>query len=293
MSPSPASHTQTTSSSSSTPSRASSFFAFRSRPSVGSSPPNKLQRASTQSPPQLRSSPQRPVSQAQPQTALPPPPPQPQQPQQQQPPHHPQSNVQEPSPTYDPPLHPEIRSIVSLTMAHTQKIYYSGPLLYKLDRTPDGQKPSKEVGWRDIWAQLYGTTLSIWDMGEVKVANEQGKEVPPSYVNVTEAVCLTFNLHYLCHSSNTILVCQCPRRYNPARNCDFPPSEIHQCHNPQHCWDKSTLALLPNFSGPRLVGCRLPALMLGKVTSRGDLYSPPHSYNLERRQEYPIHPDPW
>ena len=73
-------------------------------------------------------------------------------------------------------------------MAHTQKIYFSGPLVHKLERNPDGQKPHRDEGWRDVWAQLYGTTLSIWDMGEVKIANQQGKEVPPSYVNVTEAV---------------------------------------------------------------------------------------------------------
>jgi len=77
-------------------------------------------------------------------------------------------------------------------MAHTQKIYFSGPLVHKLDRNPDGQKPHKDGGWRDVWAQLYGTTLSIWDMGEVKIANQQGKEVPPSYINVTEAVRLAF-----------------------------------------------------------------------------------------------------
>lgn len=81
-------------------------------------------------------------------------------------------------------------------MAHTQKIYFSGPLVHKLERNPDGQKPHN-AGWHDVWAQLYGTTLSIWDMGEVKIANQQGKEVPPSYVNVTEAVSPPFYLHHL------------------------------------------------------------------------------------------------
>ena len=216
----------------STPSRASSFFAFRSKPSVGSSPPNKLQRASSsnpQPPPHQRPPPQKPVSQVQPQSAPPPPFPQPQHPhqqQQQQLTQPQQSNDQELSPTNEPPLHPEIRSIVSLTMAHTQKIYFSGPLVHKLDRNPDGQKPQKDEGWRDVWAQLYGTTLSIWDMGQVKIANNQGKEVPPSYVNVTEAVRLTSHLHYLCDSTNAP-VCTCPRRSNPAWNSNVSPSKIH------------------------------------------------------------------
>lgn len=86
-----------------------------------------------------------------------------------------------------PPLNPEIRSVVALTVSHKQKIYYSGPLIRKLERQSDGQAPANDAGWRDVWVQLHGSTLSIWDMKEVKDASEQGKEVPPSYVNITEA----------------------------------------------------------------------------------------------------------
>lgn len=98
-----------------------------------------------------------------------------------------------------PPLHPEIRSIVQLTLAHTRKIYFSGPLVRKLERQPDGRKPAKDEGWRDIWCQLGGTTLSIWDMQEVEEANKQGRQVPPSYVNVTDAVSNV----YLCNFVNS------------------------------------------------------------------------------------------
>ena len=196
------SHTPAASTSSSTPTRSSSFFSFRSRPSLtASSPPNKLSRPSmsmgNHQPPaqQQHQTPQRAVSQTQPQNAPAPPPPQQQQ--QQQPPQPQQSHDQQPPATHDASLHPEVRSIVSLTMAHTQKIYFSGPLVHKFDRNPDGQKPHKEEVWHDVWAQLYGTTLSIWDMGEVKIANQQGKEVPPSYVNITEAVRPPFHLSYL------------------------------------------------------------------------------------------------
>ena len=87
-------------------------------------------------------------------------------------------------------LHPEIRSVVQLTIAHAHKIYFSGPLIRKLERQPDGQKPLKDEGWVDVWAQLGGTTLSIWDMKEIQEASKQGKEVPPSYINVTDAVCI-------------------------------------------------------------------------------------------------------
>ena len=109
-----------------------------------------------------------------------------------------QSDGQLPSsPTGDPPLHPEIRSIVSLTLAHKQKTYFSGPLVHKLDRNPDGNKPHKDEGWREVWAQLSGPTLCIWDMEEVKFANQQSREVPPLYINITEAVRLPFHLYYL------------------------------------------------------------------------------------------------
>ncbi|KAI0950970.1 hypothetical protein AcW1_008133 [Taiwanofungus camphoratus] len=86
-----------------------------------------------------------------------------------------------------PPLHPEIRSIVQLTMAHAHKIYYSGPLVRHVERQPDGQKPTKDDGWRDVWAQLGGTTLSVWDMQAIDEASKQGRQVPPTYINVTDA----------------------------------------------------------------------------------------------------------
>ncbi|THH13046.1 hypothetical protein EW146_g7123 [Bondarzewia mesenterica] len=83
-------------------------------------------------------------------------------------------------------LHPEIRSVVQLTMAHAHKVYYSGPLVRRIERLPDNHRPAKE-GWREVWAQLGGTTLSVWDMKEIEEANKQGTEVPPSYINITDA----------------------------------------------------------------------------------------------------------
>ncbi|KAF8501683.1 hypothetical protein F5888DRAFT_1608933 [Russula emetica] len=84
-------------------------------------------------------------------------------------------------------LHPEIRSVVTLTHAHAHKVYMSGPLIRRVERLPDGHHPIKDEGWRDVWAQLGGTTLSIWDMKEIDEASKEGKEVPPTYINVTDA----------------------------------------------------------------------------------------------------------
>jgi CCR4-NOT transcriptional complex subunit CAF120 len=85
-------------------------------------------------------------------------------------------------------LHPEIRSVVNLTHAHAHKVYMSGQMVRRIERLPDGHQPTKDEGWRDVWAQLGGTTLSIWDMKEIDEASKQGKEVPPTYINVTDAV---------------------------------------------------------------------------------------------------------
>jgi CCR4-NOT transcriptional complex subunit CAF120 len=87
-----------------------------------------------------------------------------------------------------PSLHPEISSIVQLAVTHARKVYFSGPLIRKIERNADGQKPAKDEGWQDVWAQVGGTTLSIWDMKQVEEASKNGKEIPPTHVNVTDAV---------------------------------------------------------------------------------------------------------
>ncbi len=96
-------------------------------------------------------------------------------------------------------LHPEIRSVLTLTHAHAHKVYMSGPLVRRVERLPDGHHPIKDEGWRDVWAQLGGTTLSIWDMKEIDEASKQGKEVPPTYINVTDAVSLVLYHNSCCH----------------------------------------------------------------------------------------------
>jgi len=108
-----------------------------------------------------------------------------------------------PGPSRQPgSFHPEIRSAVSLTILHAQKIYYSGPLIRRIERQADGHKPAKDDGWTEVWAQLGGTTFSIWDMAEIQEANRQGKEVPPTYVNVTDAVRIALSLSFCLPSSN-------------------------------------------------------------------------------------------
>lgn len=108
--------------------------------------------------------------------------------QQEQPPPPPPPHQRSASVNQPPQLHPEIRSIVQLSVAHAHKVYFSGPLIRRIERQADGNRPHKDEGWRDVWAQLGGTTLSVWDMKEIEEANKRGEEVPPTYVNVTDAV---------------------------------------------------------------------------------------------------------
>ena len=51
-----------------------------------------------------------------------------------------------------------------------------------------GESRGEDEGWKDVWGQLGGTTLSVWDMQEIEEANKHGREVPPTYINITDAV---------------------------------------------------------------------------------------------------------
>jgi len=103
------------------------------------------------------------------------------------------SNQANGQPMQPPPLHPEIRSVVSLQAAQANKVYCAGNLIRRLERLPDGQRPVKDEGWTEVFAQLGGTTLSVWDMNAVNEAAKVGAQVPPSYINVTDAVSFTSN----------------------------------------------------------------------------------------------------
>ncbi|KAH7097361.1 hypothetical protein BKA62DRAFT_451650 [Auriculariales sp. MPI-PUGE-AT-0066] len=119
----------------------------------------------------------------------PPPPPSTQQQQQQQ--QHGQlqrqTSLRQPEAQPAGQLHPEIRSVVALVNAHAHKVYFSGPLIERKERLADGQRNFKDESWNDVWAQLGGTTLSIWDMRAIEAASKEGREVPPTYINIQDA----------------------------------------------------------------------------------------------------------
>ena len=72
-----------------------------------------------------------------------------------------------------------------------QKVYFSGPMVRCNERNSDGVRRKKQSEWYDVWAQLGGTTLSVWDMKAIEEANKRGGQAPPSYINVTDAVGVT------------------------------------------------------------------------------------------------------
>lgn len=160
-------------------SHSQSLQAVPERPQQPANPPSNTQGAGIGLPTMSESNMERPnppTPNSTQQQEQPPPPP----------PHQRSASVNQPPP---PQLHPEIRSIVQLSVAHAHKVYFSGPLIRRIERQADGNRPHKDDGWRDVWAQLGGTTLSVWDMKEIEEANKRGEEVPPTYVNVTDAVC--------------------------------------------------------------------------------------------------------
>ena len=157
----------------------------------------------------------------------------------------PQQPQHEARPRYQPaeeqraltPVSPELRSLISFSSVYVHKIYFSvssihsvlrnsflaypqGPLVRKVERNPDGNK-SKEDTWSDVWGQLEGGTLSFWDMEEIMLALKEGREVPPSYININNAVnindavspCSIRAFSALIHSPTVCL----PRRHHHSR----------------------------------------------------------------------------
>lgn len=202
-----------------------------------------------------------------------------------------QFHDQEPTTTYEAPFHPEIRSIVSSTAAHAQRIYFSGHLVHNLYRNPDGSKPHEDRGWCSVWAELRGTTLSIWEIERVRMASQLGGGVPRSRVNVKEAVRTPFHLHYLRDSTEPSSPAHpCLRFHTTGCDNDVPSLQIYRDHHSQHCWDESPPFLLPFRPRSHFMGCCLPTLVLGEVAPRGDVYGLSHPLCRRRRHEYRLDP---
>jgi hypothetical protein len=98
------------------------------------------------------------------------------------------------SPTDETSLHPEILSIGSLAAAHAQNVYFSGRLAHKVESVTSDSYPREDKSFHDVWAQLSGTTLSI---EKLNTFGRRDEKVPPTYVDVTDAVRPPSHLQYL------------------------------------------------------------------------------------------------
>lgn len=147
-----------------------------------------------------------------------------------------------------PAIQREIKSVVDLALAHAHKIYYSGPLVRRIERLPDGHKPARDEGWVDVWAQLGGTTLSVWDMKAIEEANKRGEEVPPSYINITDCV----SIYYFPRVISQLTL---PVVRSGVGCINKPPysyiacEKIYQCYYFKYCGLKHGFLRLSIFSG--------------------------------------------
>ncbi|CAO1619269.1 unnamed protein product [Jaminaea pallidilutea] len=85
---------------------------------------------------------------------------------------------------------PELRSALFLQDAQQRKMYMEGYLSRRDALGADG-KPlhpnDPKKAWHLCFVQLSGTVLSVWSVQQMEQAAREGREVPPSYVNVTDS----------------------------------------------------------------------------------------------------------
>ncbi|KAK0553277.1 hypothetical protein OC845_001277 [Tilletia horrida] len=84
----------------------------------------------------------------------------------------------------------DLRDALALHDAHTRKVYMEGYLSRRDELTPQGKPlhPSDERSrWSLCFLQLCGTVLSVWSVAEMTKAAAEGREVPPSYIDITDA----------------------------------------------------------------------------------------------------------
>ncbi|KZF26139.1 hypothetical protein L228DRAFT_264566 [Xylona heveae TC161] len=96
--------------------------------------------------------------------------------------------------TYQPPLMevaqdtlPELQPIFTFLNSHSNKLYQEGYFLKYQDLETHGKAASPlERRWKEVFAQLVGPILSLWDAAALDAAGQDG-EVVPSFINLSDA----------------------------------------------------------------------------------------------------------
>lgn len=92
----------------------------------------------------------------------------------------------------------DLRSALHLHEAQKHKLYMEGYLLVRHALSVDGQpahRPDQFRTWTECFVQLNGTVLSIWESRALAEAEAEGREVPPSFINITDALVDFIGLH--------------------------------------------------------------------------------------------------
>ncbi|KAF2756675.1 hypothetical protein EJ05DRAFT_72291 [Pseudovirgaria hyperparasitica] len=94
--------------------------------------------------------------------------------------------------TYHPPVMalekdtlPELMPIFTYLNSHSNKLYQEGYFLMLHDLDTRG-RPSPNREWSEVFAQLSGTVVSLWDAAQLDVAGADG-EVIPTFINLADA----------------------------------------------------------------------------------------------------------
>ncbi|KAK9461946.1 uncharacterized protein V1516DRAFT_623028, partial [Lipomyces oligophaga] len=88
---------------------------------------------------------------------------------------------------FDPKqIPPELAAVISLINAHQSRCYYEGSFVFLRDLDSDGKQASRRQ-WQDVFGQLVGTVLSIWDKAELDAAAGATSAVKPTYINISDA----------------------------------------------------------------------------------------------------------
>ncbi|PWN48529.1 hypothetical protein IE53DRAFT_319195 [Violaceomyces palustris] len=84
----------------------------------------------------------------------------------------------------------DLRSALALQEAQQKKVYMEGYLLKRDDQGADGRPlhaADEKRRWTECFVQLSGTVLSLWSVEQMDTAAQEGREVPPAYINVTDS----------------------------------------------------------------------------------------------------------
>ncbi|KAF1812227.1 hypothetical protein P152DRAFT_379306, partial [Eremomyces bilateralis CBS 781.70] len=80
---------------------------------------------------------------------------------------------------------PELQPIFTFLNSHGNKLYQEGYFLMLHDLDSRG-RPSGDRSWKECFAQLVGTVLSLWDAAALDAAGDNG-EVVPTFINLSDA----------------------------------------------------------------------------------------------------------